>query len=181
MNIIKKLCPNFGSRENYKPEIIVVHISTDTLASMTSWFNTPKSQASAHYGVGKDGTILQYVEEKDKAWANGRVNNPSFKLYKPNINPNLYTISIENEGKDLSLAPNLQIETLCELIKDISQRWNIPLDREHIIGHFQIDNKNRNNCPSPDHSIIDKIVAKLQTPSDKQNIKEQIIKLLEQL
>lgn len=180
MNIQKQLCPNFGSRENYKPEIIVIHISTNTLASMTSWFNTPTSQASAQYGVGKDGTILQYVLETDKAWANGRVNNPSFSLYKPNINPNLYTISIENEGKDLSLAPELQLQTLCDLIKDIAVRWNIPLDREHIIGHFEIDKINRNNCPSPDHTIIDKIVSRLK-PTDKNQIKNQIINLLNQL
>jgi N-acetyl-anhydromuramyl-L-alanine amidase AmpD len=164
MKIIQTPSPNFSEREGYKPELIVIHISAGSLTSMDSWFNTPNSQASAHYGVGKDGvTVHQYVQEDKKAWHAGRVNNPSFTLYKPGINPNLYTIGIENEGLDLDKAPVEQIRTLCELIKDIAARWNIPLDREHIIGHFQIDAINRPNCPSPNHAVIDEIVALLKT------------------
>lgn len=161
LNITKKLCNNWSEREGYKPELIVVHISAGSLTSMTNWFSTPNSQASAHYGVGKDGSILQYVEEDKKAWHAGRVNNPSFKLYKQGVNPNLYTIGIENEGQDLQFAPEIQLKSLCELIKDISKRHNIPMDRDHIIGHFQIDAINRPYCPSPNHSIIDKIVGML--------------------
>lgn len=166
MNIKKNLVANFSSREGYKPEIIVIHISAGSLTSMTSWFSTPNSQASAHYGIGKDGSILQYVLEENKAWTNGRVNNPSYKLYKQGVNPNLYTISIENEGQDLDDAPVEQMRTLCELIKDIAKRWNIPLDRDHIIGHFEIDAINRPYCPSKNHSIVDEIVALLKVSED---------------
>lgn len=158
MEIKQNLVKNFSSREGYIPELIVVHISAGSLTSMTNWFSTPNSQASAHYGVGKDGSVLQYVLEENKAWHAGRVNNPSFVLYRKNLNPNLYTIGIENEGQDLQYAPEIQLKTLCELIKDIAKRWNIPIDRNHIIGHFQIDAINRVYCPSPNHSIIDKIV-----------------------
>jgi len=122
MNITKKLCKNFSEREGYKPELIVIHISAGSLTSMTSWFQTPNSQASAHYGVGKDGSVLQYVEEDKKAWHAGRVNNPTFKLYKQGVNPNLYTIGIENEGMDLKNHTELQMKSLCELIKDIGAR-----------------------------------------------------------
>lgn len=180
MNIIKNICNNWGDRGIYKPDVIVVHISAGSLTSMTSWFSTPNSQASAHYGVGKDGSILQYVEEDKKAWTQGNVNNPSSKivLSRPGINPNLYCISIENEGTDLQNAPESQIKVLCELIKDIAKRWNIPLDRDHIIGHFEIDGINRVYCPSPNHSIMDRIVGLLQ-------VKEQFVtvprKLLEDL
>lgn len=162
MKIVKNICKNWSERDGYKPEIIVVHISAGSMTSMTSWFSTPNSQASAHYGIGQDGSILQYVEEDKKSWSNGRVNKPSFRLYKQGVNPNLYTISIENAGYDLKNAPEIQLQTLCELIKDIAKRWNIPLDREHIIGHYEIDAINRPYCPSPDHTIMDKIVQRLQ-------------------
>jgi N-acetylmuramoyl-L-alanine amidase len=168
INPIKKICSNWSERQGYKPELIVVHISAGSLTSMDNWFSTPGSQASAHYGVSKDGKIInQYVDESKMAWANGRVNNPTFVLYKPGVNPNLYTISIENEGMDLALAPEPQLQLLCDLIKDIAQRQNIPLDRDHIIGHFQIDALNRPYCPSPDHSIMDKIVARLKTSPEE--------------
>jgi len=159
MNIIKKLSPNFSDRGGYKPEVIVVHISAGTLDSMTSWFSSVDSQVSAHYGVGKDGRIMQYVEEINKAWHAGNISNPTFKLFKGiNINPNNYTIGIENEGMDLSQAPALQLDTLCNLIKDIASRWNIPLDRDHIIGHYQINGTVKANCPSPDHTVIDRLI-----------------------
>ena len=162
MNIIQTPSKNFSEREGYKPELIVVHISAGSLTSMDSWFNTPSSQASAHYGVSKDGvTIHQYVQEDKKAWHAGRVNNPSFKLYKPGINPNLYTIGIENEGLDLANAPEVQLKALCELIRDIGTRFNIKLDRDHVIGHYQIDAINRNFCPSGDHTVLDRLVNRL--------------------
>ncbi len=158
VNITKKICSNWGERNGYKPEIIVIHISTGSLASMTSWFQNPASQVSAHYGVGKDGTVLQYVEESKASWANGRVLNPTFKLLKPNVNPNQYTISIENEGDNLLYAPEKQLDTLAALIKEIATRYNIPIDRDHIIGHYQVDGVNKPYCPSSTHSVVDKIV-----------------------
>ncbi len=175
MNIIKKICKNWSEREGYKPELIVVHISAGSLTSMTNWFSTPNSQASAHYGVGKDGTVLQYVEEDKKAWHAGRVNNPTFKLYKQGINPNLYTIGIENEGQDLQYAPELQVETLCKLIKDICLRYSIPMDRDHIIGHFQIDAINRPYCPSKDHTVMDKLVKRLNEKEDMVEIPRKLL------
>jgi N-acetyl-anhydromuramyl-L-alanine amidase AmpD len=183
MNIIKKICGNWSERGNYKPDTIVIHISAGSLTSMTNWFSTPGSQASAHYGIGKDGTILQYVEEDKKAWSNGNIKNPSAKavLSRPGINPNLYTLSIENEGQDLQYAPQVQIDTLCALIKDIAGRWNIPLDREHIIGHFEIDAVNRPYCPSPNHNIMDKTVGLLaeDTVAVPRKLLEELIKCLQ--
>lgn len=188
INITKKQTNNWSERQGYIPEIVVVHISAGSLTSMDNWFATPGSQASAHYGVGKDGkTVNQYVDESKMAWANGRVNNPSFTLYKPGVNPNLYTISIENEGQDLAQAPEAQLSLLCELITDICKRHKIPMNRDHIIGHFQIDSLNRPYCPSPDHSVMDKIVSRLETteqmvpvmcPISKVEIIKQIINLI---
>lgn len=169
MKIKKKLCNNYSSREGYKPEIIVIHISGGTDKSMENWFHTPGSEASAHYGVDlQTGDIYQYVEEENKAWHAGRVNNPTFRLYKPGINPNLYTIGIENEGYDLKNASQTQLNALYELIIDICTRYAISIDRDHIIGHYQIDSINRYYCPSTDHTVVDKIVnaikAKIEEP-----------------
>lgn len=183
MNIQKQICSNWSERGDYKPEIVVIHISTSTIASAKSWFNTPTSWASSHFITGKDGSIVQFVEEDKKAWANGRVNNPTFKLYKPNVNPNVYSLSIENEGTDLSIAPETQHKALTELLHYLCDKYAIPKDRDHIIGHYQIDGINRINCPSPKHSIMEKIVARLQpenTPN-KQEIKQQIKNLIDLL
>ena len=168
MNIVKKLSPNFGERNGYKIELIVVHIMAGTLAGTDDWFSKSISQVSANYGVGKNEEIHQYVLDENKAWANGIINKPNFKLFKPNVNPNLYTLSIECEGYDLKDAPETQIKAICELLTYLCDKHAIPKDREHIIAHYQIDSVRKINCPSTDKSILDLIVARLQTdPKDK--------------
>lgn len=184
MNIIQKTSPNFGERKGYKPELFVLHIMAGTLEGTDSWFASPNSKVSAHFGIGKSGEIHQYVDTLKSAWANGIVNIPSFKLYKPNINPNLYTLSIECEGYDLKDAPETQLNAITELLRYLGDIYDIPLDRDHIIGHYQIDGIRKPNCPATDKSIIDKIVASVIIPNenpDKEKIKAQIIDLLKKL
>ncbi len=160
MNIIQKPSLNFSSREGYTPELIVIHIMAGSLSGTDDWFTkmAATSQVSAHYGIGLKGEIHQYVEEKFKAWHAGQVVNPTAKLLKLNVNPNLYTIGIEHEGYDLSKNPIGQLQASADLIKDICVRYKIPVDRKHIIGHYEIK-ASKPNCPSTDKSIIDKIIS----------------------
>jgi len=183
MIIKKMLCKNFyNGRNGHKPEAVVIHISAGSLTSMDNWFQTPGSGASSHYGIGKEGSIHQYVEEINGAWTNGlrwingvaydskgRAVNPTAKivLAKAGVNPNYYTITIENEGLDLSNHTEIQLKTLIELIRDICGRYNILMDRDHILGHFEIDPLNRPFCPSPDHSIMDEIVSLCNTQQEQ--------------
>jgi N-acetyl-anhydromuramyl-L-alanine amidase AmpD len=167
INIIKKPCSNWNERDGFVPEIIAIHIADGSLESMDSWFAFKGSMVSAHYGISYDGKeIHQYIDESKAAWACGIANKPTFKLYKPNVNPNKYMISIENAGTNLAKSFPIQIETLCELIKDVAKRNNIPLDRDHIIGHFEVNPIGKPVCPSPDHSVMDRLVASL-TMSDE--------------
>lgn len=158
MQIIKKLSPNFGKgRQGYKPELIVIHIMSGSLSGTDSWFATTKSQVSSHYGVGNKGEIHQYVEEENTAWANGRVDRPTAKLLKRDINPNLYTLSIEHEGQDLSKAPESLLKASAELIRYLCTKYSIPLDREHIIGHYEIFAQ-KPQCPASDKTVINKLI-----------------------
>jgi phospholipase C len=130
-------------RKGYKPEAIVIHIMEGTLTGTDSWFSNPASAVSAHYGIGTNGEIHQYVDEKDTAWQAGRVNSPSWKNIKSSgpgafINPNYYTIGIEHEGDQNSEWTEAMYNTSASLIQDICQRNNIPIDRDHIIGHHEI-------------------------------------------
>ncbi|MEK7643254.1 MAG: peptidoglycan recognition family protein [Patescibacteria group bacterium] len=159
MNIIQKPSPNFWSgRKGYRPEAVVIHIMDGTLVGTDSWFATPTSQVSAHYGVGRGGEIHQYVQEGDTAWHAGRVDKPSWKLIKPDTNPNLYTIGIEHEGKPNDVWIDAMKQTSANLIREICKRWQIPIDRQHIIGHYQIFSQ-KPNCPATSKSIIDELIA----------------------
>lgn len=183
-NIIWKGSPNFWSgRQGYKPEGIVVHIMAGTLIGTDAWFNNPKSQVSAHYGIGKKGEIHQYVKEEDSAWQAGTVSNPSALLIKPNINPNLYTIGIEHEGSESDEWMEEMKNASATLIRDVCVRWNIPIDRNHIIGHYQITSK-KPNCPAINKSIIDELIARAggqQQATSPSQVEEGIKKIEEGL
>jgi N-acetyl-anhydromuramyl-L-alanine amidase AmpD len=133
----------YAGRDTWKPIAIVIHIMEGSLAATDSWFQTSASRVSAHYGVGKNGDVHQYVQEKDSAWHAGRVDSPVWQLLEPTgdgryYNPNYYTIGIEHEGDESTDWTDAMYATSSSLIRDISARWNIPLDRNHIIGHHEI-------------------------------------------
>ena len=77
MAAIWKGAVNYAAgRRGWTPEAIVIHVMDGSLSGTDSWFNNPASGVSAHYGVGKDGVIHQYVQENDTAFHAGTIVNP---------------------------------------------------------------------------------------------------------
>src|SRR5438874_2970529 len=87
-----------GRPAGFRPEAVVIHIMDGPMSAADSHFNDPKAKVSAHYGIGRDGEIHQYVKETDTAFHAGIIVNPIWPLLKPGVNPNFYTIGIEHEG-----------------------------------------------------------------------------------
>jgi len=141
----------FGS----KAEAIVIHCMDGTLAGTDAWFRDPAARVSAHYGVGVDGRIHQYVSEDDTAFHAGIVVNPTaaMVLSRPSVNPNFYTIGIEHEGFADDKWPDAQLSTSPALVGGIAQRWEIPLDEDHVIRHHQI--RFLKSCPGNVITIVD--------------------------
>jgi N-acetylmuramoyl-L-alanine amidase len=149
--------PNKKSgRAGYKPEAIVVHIMEGTLAGTDSWFKSPTSKVSAHYGIGQNGEVHQYVAEGDTAFHAGRTHNCTWKGRRKDVNPNLNTIGLEHEGQAATPWSDKMYNASAELIADIANRWSIPIDREHIVGHREIYGKK--TCPGSKVDI-DKLIT----------------------
>lgn len=142
-----------GRRNGWKPEAIVIHVMDGSLAGTDAWFNDASSGVSAHYGIGKDGAIHQYVREDDTAFHAGTIVNPAWTRIRKDalgrpINPNFYTIGIEHAGwgtKD-DPWPDAQRDASLALVREIAARWNIPLTAEHVIPHRLI-RSTKPNCP----------------------------------
>lgn len=153
-------------RYGYKPRAIVIHLMDGSLAGTDAWFNTiPDARnnngfaSSAHYGIGKSGEVHQYVKDEDEAYHAGRVAAPTWKGIIPAVNPNLYTIGIEHEGRatDQGPWPEAQLATSAALIAACAHKWSIPIDREHIVGHREI--YAGKSCPGPNVDL-DALVAR---------------------
>lgn len=97
----------------YPVRLIVEHWQDGTLASTDRVFTTGMNNTSAHYGIGADGTVHQYVSENDTAYGAG------------DWFVNLQCINIEHEG-----APGIDITDACynasiALHKDIAARHGL--------------------------------------------------------
>jgi glycosyltransferase involved in cell wall biosynthesis len=120
---------------------IVVHTTVGGIDSAIAWFANPASGVSAHYLVGLDGRVVQFVAEADTARHAGRVKDPTTPLVDDDDDPNLYTIGIEFEdGGDPEGVhrPDAQYEAGGRLIGAVARRGRIPLDRDHVIGHREV-------------------------------------------
>jgi N-acetyl-anhydromuramyl-L-alanine amidase AmpD len=132
---------NFKSgRSGSRPEAIVIHRSGGSLTDLDARCNKPQTFSSAHYGVGPAGEVHQYVEETDTAFHAGIVVNPTANMViaKPGVNPNLYTIAIEQAGSPGETLPDAQYEATAALICDIARAWQISLDSDHVVFHSEI-------------------------------------------
>lgn len=156
--------PNhYNGRKGYKPEAIVNHITAGYMNGCLSWMTSVASQASSNYLVTRDGRIIQMVKDEDGAWANGGINKPNWSLLKSGTNPNYYTISIEHEGFPDDGLTEIQYQATLWLHKYLIGKWDIPADKEHIIGHYKIDSVSRSRCPGklfPWDRLFDDLISK---------------------
>lgn len=158
MKIVQHRTPNQSSRGGYKPCLIVWHIADGTFNGTVSWEKNPASQTSSHFVLGKNGEIAQLVPLTEAAWTQGKVNNPTHPLVKmrKNVNPNLYCISIECEGFWKDTKGKLTDKALkaaayltSYIVEEVDRIYGIeiPIDREHMIGHCEINSVTRSHCP----------------------------------
>lgn len=133
--------PNHNNgRNGYYVDHITLHIMVGYLAGTDNVFQS-YGGASAHYGIGGDGTIHQYVSENDGAWSDA------------NYASNNSTISIEHEG-GMSGIPCTQacMDASAALCADIAQRygwdhlWHDGLNG-NIWLHREIPGSDHAGCP----------------------------------
>ena len=154
MNIIQSLSPNFSDgRKKYDGQqenifAIIDHITAGLMPGTLSWLKNPAAQASAHYLITKRGDLYQLVKDEDTAWHAGIINKPNWSLYDQlRYNPNRWTIGIEHECVEGGELTEAQYEATLWLHKQLISKWNIPIDRDHIVGHYRVDSVNRANDP----------------------------------
>lgn len=189
MNITQSPSPNFYSRQGYKPELIVVHVTDGYAHGDLHYLQNPNppggvGPVSAHFYIDPAGAIHQLVREDQGAWHAGRVLNPTAKLLKKNwlgqhVNPNYYTVGIEVSCKPPVEPTPAQMVSLKWLIGNhLKTLLNVTIDRDHIIGHREIFAGK--TCPATLN--VDKLVTELMPPAvDRVATVKQIKELADKL
>jgi N-acetyl-anhydromuramyl-L-alanine amidase AmpD len=144
-------------RTERKIDMIVLHYSATSDAQTTVTVLEDR-KLSIHYIVDKDGTIVSsstteskgVVDEGTEAKHAGCYNPDTKITFEPcessipspeetcciNVNPTSIGIEIVNSGNE-EYTPE-QITALEILVSGIISRYNIPVDRTHIIGHDEV-------------------------------------------
>lgn len=134
------------------PRGIVLHTPeepADNTPSTPYYFQGANREASTHYfSAYSQGQIYQCVEERNAAIANGVIGKPYPEWASSLTSLNWQSISIEIEGYADTIQNTLirgekQWKELINLIRNRAIFWRIPLDREHIIGHYEVSNQRR--------------------------------------
>lgn len=137
-----------------------------------SLFAATSRKASSNYGIGSDGRIGMYVEEKDRSWCTSSASNDNRAV----------TIEVANDGGQSSgwHVSDAAMNSLILLCADICNRNNIPkllwegnpsligqVNRQNMTVHRWFSKK---DCPGnylySKHSYIaDEVNKKLRNPS----------------
>ena len=144
-----KISPNKTSPRNHKIDTVTIHCvvgqcSVETLGNI---FAQPGKRASSNYGIGYDGKIGMYVEEKDCSWCSSSSENDNRAI----------TIEVASDTTHPYAVNDAAYKILIDLLVDICQRNGIKElkwkgdksligqpDKQNMTVHRWFDNK---SCP----------------------------------
>jgi N-acetylmuramoyl-L-alanine amidase len=110
--------PNFDQR---RPNFVILHqTSNDNVGKALATLTDPQRKVSAHYLIGRDGTMIQLVDESARAWHAGE----SWWGGSTDLNSASIGIELDNTG-DEPFA-DAQISTLLVLLDELRKRYRIP-------------------------------------------------------
>ena len=117
---------------SYQVNMIVIHSTEGSYSAAKAAFQDPTRLGSAHYVVSRGGRIAQMVLEKDIAWHAG------------NWDYNTRAIGIEHEGyaTGTNWYTPAMYDASARLSASICSRWGVPMDRTHVIGHYEVPDPN---------------------------------------
>ena len=129
-----KISPNKSSPRNHKIDTVTIHCvvgqcSVETLGNV---FAPASRRASSNYGIGYDGHIGMYVEEKDRSWCSSNAANDNRTI----------TIEVASDTKEPYAVNAKAYAALIDLLVDICKRNGI---KELVWSTNKADRVNHKN------------------------------------
>ena len=112
-----RISPNRSVNRNHKIDTVSIHCvvgqcSVETLGSI---FASTSKEASSNYGIGYDGRIGLYVEEKDRSWCTSSASNDNRAI----------TIEVASDTYHPYRVKDVAYKSLIKLLVDICKRNGI--------------------------------------------------------
>ena len=168
-----KISPNRSSPRNHKIDTITIHCMAGQLSVETcgNVYASSRAQSSANYGVGKDGRIAMYVEEKDRSWCSSNSVNDNRAV----------TIEVASDSYAPYAVSDAAYKSTIKLVADICKRNGIEKlvwsdDKNERINHLNGANMTVHRdyankaCPGDYlYSRMGDIAEKVNAILDKEN------------
>ena len=109
-----RLSPNHSGQRTHAIDRISPHcvVGQCTAEGLGDWFYKSSTQASSNYGIGPDGRVGMYVEEKNRSWCTSSNVNDQRAI----------TIECASDTTEPYTMNNTVYETLIKLCTDICKR-----------------------------------------------------------
>lgn len=163
-----RLSPNHSGERKHAIDTITIHcvVGQCSVETMGEIFAPTSRQASCNYGIGSDGRIGLYVEEKNRSWCTSSSSNDNRAI----------TIEVASDKTHPYAVRDVAYKSLINLLVDICQRNGIKqllwkadksligqVDRQNMTVHRWFANK---SCPgewlySRHGQIADEVNARL--------------------
>lgn len=116
--------------------VVIHYTGSMNLDGTIEWFKSKVSAVSAHYVIGREGRLVQMVEDAQSAWHAGR--SAMYPLETPPREPgvNDFSIGIELVGVADGGFTDKQLATLYEVLARLVSKYHIPAER--VVGHCHI-------------------------------------------
>jgi len=128
---------NFSSRGGADIDTIVLHhTASNNVRGDLNALTKPNGDrsVSAHYLIGKDGTIYHLVEDKMTAWHAGRSSLRGDT--SPSVNNRSIGIEITNDGSGKTPFTEAQYRALEQLVPYLAKTYDVPM--KNILGHRDV-------------------------------------------
>lgn len=141
MVVYTKLSPNHSGRRTHSidritPHCVVGQCSVETLGSI---FYPTSRQASSNYGIGTDGRVAMYVEEKNRSWCSSSNANDQRAV----------TIECASDTTEPYAINSKVYDSLVKLCTDICKR-----NGKKKLLWLEDKTKTLNYTPKPDEMVL---------------------------
>lgn len=158
----------YSDERLYAPEMVMIHFSSAVQLDEKDPYNMElirgifiDCEVSTHYIIERDGTIRCYIPEDRVAWHAGKGRWHLDEKYTNAMNQYAIGIEMVAMGSKKDMSPYMsgkeydaldqslmgftqaQYDALLALVSDLCLRYDIPMDRDHIIGHQEYATKKR--------------------------------------
>lgn len=128
-----KLSPNHSGQRNHAIDTITIHcvVGQCTVETLGEIFAPTSRQASSNYGIGKDGRIGMYCEEKNRSWCTSSASNDHRAI----------TIEVASDTTHPYAVNDKAYAALLDLVTDICKRNGIKklvwsTDKNQRVNHL---------------------------------------------